>query len=83
MIGCYCRVSTDDQSLDRQMNATTSYVHREFDADLNDIEIYQDDSLYRNEIATGTNALSQSRGRRQQLHRPLDQGPGRIHPPSP
>ncbi|WP_132060264.1 recombinase family protein [Halorussus amylolyticus] len=47
-IACYCRVSTDDQSLDRQLTATADYAEREFGADLGDLEIYRDKS-------TGTN----------------------------
>jgi DNA invertase Pin-like site-specific DNA recombinase len=44
MIACYCRVSTEDQSLDRQMEATADYAEREFDADLADLEYYTDKS---------------------------------------
>jgi DNA invertase Pin-like site-specific DNA recombinase len=44
MIGCYCRVSTQDQNLQRQMEATTDYAEREFGADLQQIEYYRDKS---------------------------------------
>ena len=44
MIACYCRVSTEDQSLDRQMEATAEYAEREFDAELGDLEYYTDKS---------------------------------------
>ena len=44
MIACYCRVSTEDQSLDRQMEATAEYAEREFGADLADLEYYRDKS---------------------------------------
>ena len=44
MIACYCRVSTEDQSLDRQMEATADYAEREFGADLADLEYYTDKS---------------------------------------
>lgn len=44
MIACYCRVSTDDQSLDRQMDSTSDYAQREFAADLSDLEFYTDKS---------------------------------------
>ncbi|NEU56740.1 recombinase family protein [Halorussus sp. MSC15.2] len=47
-IACYCRVSTDDQSLDRQLSSTRDYAEREFGADLADLEVYRDKS-------TGTN----------------------------
>jgi len=47
-IGCYCRVSTEDQSLDRQLSSTREYAEREFDAALDDLRIYRDKS-------TGTN----------------------------
>jgi len=47
-IGCYCRVSTDDQSLDRQLESTREYAEREFGAGLGDLRIYRDKS-------TGTN----------------------------
>jgi len=48
MIGCYCRVSTEDQSLDRQKSATAEYAQERLSADLVDIQTYQDKS-------TGTN----------------------------
>jgi len=44
MIACYCRVSTEDQSLDRQMEATADYAEREFGAELGDLEYYTDKS---------------------------------------
>jgi len=47
-IACYCRVSTEDQSLERQLTATSEYAEREFDADLGDLAHYTDKS-------TGTN----------------------------
>jgi DNA invertase Pin-like site-specific DNA recombinase len=48
LIACYCRVSTADQSLDRQLSSTQEYAEREFGADLGDLQIYRDKS-------TGTN----------------------------
>lgn len=48
MIGCYCRVSTADQNLDRQLESTHEYAQRELDAELAAIETYRDTS-------TGTN----------------------------
>lgn len=47
-IACYCRVSTTDQSLERQLTSTRDYADREFGAELGDLEIYRDKS-------TGTN----------------------------
>lgn len=47
-IATYHRVSTDDQSLERQRDATSTYVQERLDADLDDIEFYEDKS-------TGTN----------------------------
>lgn len=43
-IACYCRVSTDDQNLDRQLESTREYAEREFDAGLADLEIHTDKS---------------------------------------
>jgi DNA invertase Pin-like site-specific DNA recombinase len=48
MIACYCRVSTADQNLDRQIEATQRYARDTLGADLADIEVYRDKS-------TGTN----------------------------
>lgn len=48
MIGCYCRVSTQDQNLDRQKLSTTEYARDHLGAELADIEVYPDKS-------TGTN----------------------------
>lgn len=47
-VACYCRVSTADQSLDRQLTSTQEYAEREFGASLADLHIYRDKS-------TGTN----------------------------
>lgn len=47
-IACYCRVSTDHQNMDRQLEAAREYAEREFDAALSELEIYRDRS-------TGTN----------------------------
>jgi len=43
-IGCYCRVSTENQSLDRQLQSTQEYAEREFDSDLGDLRFYRDKS---------------------------------------
>lgn len=47
-VGCYVRVSTTDQNLDRQLTSTTEYAERELDVSLGEIETYRDKS-------TGTN----------------------------
>lgn len=47
MIGCYCRVSTAEQNLERQLTATSEYA-QQLGAELADVEIYRDKS-------TGTN----------------------------
>lgn len=47
-IGCYCRVSTEDQSLDRQLTSTQEYAENEFSAGLGELRFYRDKS-------TGTN----------------------------
>lgn len=44
MIGCYCRVSTTDQDLSRQIEATTEYAEREWDAEPSDFRVYRDKS---------------------------------------
>lgn len=43
-IACYVRVSTEDQSLERQLTSTQEYAEREFGAILGDLEIYRDKS---------------------------------------
>jgi DNA invertase Pin-like site-specific DNA recombinase len=48
MIACYCRVSTEEQSLDRQLQSTHDYAETELGADLADVATYRDK-------ATGTN----------------------------
>lgn len=42
MIACFCRVSTADQNLDRQLTATSEYAQDRLGVDLADIEVYQD-----------------------------------------
>ena len=43
-IATYCRVSTTDQNLDRQVNRTAEYAQNNLGADLDDIVRYQDKS---------------------------------------
>jgi DNA invertase Pin-like site-specific DNA recombinase len=47
-IACYCRVSTDQQSIERQLDSTQQYAADRLGASLSDIEVYRDKS-------TGTN----------------------------
>lgn len=44
MIACYCRVSTENQNLDRQLESTHEYAEEHLDADLADVETYRDKS---------------------------------------
>lgn len=41
-IACYLRVSTEDQSLERQRSATAEYAQHDLDANLDDLAFYQD-----------------------------------------
>jgi DNA invertase Pin-like site-specific DNA recombinase len=43
-VACYTRVSTADQSLDRQLTATREYAADRLSADLGDLEVYRDKS---------------------------------------
>jgi len=43
-IGCYCRVSTEDQSLQRQLEATREYARANWDVERGDIRGYDDKS---------------------------------------
>ncbi|MBS8121381.1 recombinase family protein [Haloferax volcanii] len=47
-VGCYCRVSTPEQNLDRQIESTTTYSQSELDVALSELQVYRDK-------ATGTN----------------------------
>lgn len=44
MIGCYCRVSTEDQSLDRQREKTAEYATDNFDVEAQGLQFYMDTS---------------------------------------
>ncbi len=44
MIACYVRVSTDDQSLERQITATTEYAQERLGNELDRIQVYRDKS---------------------------------------
>ncbi|RYJ08274.1 recombinase family protein [Halogeometricum borinquense] len=44
MIACYTRVSTEDQNLDRQIDATQKYARETFDVGLDELKVYRDKS---------------------------------------
>lgn len=44
MIACYCRVSTEDQHLDRQLEATSEYAQTNLHAAAADLDVYRDKS---------------------------------------
>jgi DNA invertase Pin-like site-specific DNA recombinase len=44
VIGCYVRVSTAKQNLDRQLTATKDYATDRLGADLSDLQVYRDKS---------------------------------------
>lgn len=44
MIGCYCRVSTTDQNLDRQLSSTTDYASDNLEGEPAEIDVYRDKS---------------------------------------
>jgi DNA invertase Pin-like site-specific DNA recombinase len=51
-VACYVRVSTKDQSLDRQLRSTTEYAER-LGADLDDVEMYRDKQTGTNKSRSG------------------------------
>lgn len=57
MIGCYCRVSTQEQNLDRQLEATTDYAENTLGAALSEIETYRDKSTGTDTSRAGYRAL--------------------------
>lgn len=57
MIACYCRVSTAEQSLERQFTATSEYALDHLDAELQEIEVYRDKSTGTNTSRDGYRAL--------------------------
>lgn len=56
-IAVYVRVSTDDQSLERQLDATYTYAQDRLDADLSAIETYRDKSTGTDTSRDGYRAL--------------------------
>jgi len=44
VVACYCRVSTTDQNLDRQLEATTGYAQNQLETALADTKVYKDKS---------------------------------------
>lgn len=57
MIGCYCRVSTTDQTLERQIDATQKYARSTLDATLAEIDVYRDTSTGTNTARNGYREL--------------------------
>lgn len=60
MIACYCRVSTDEQSLERQIEATQEYARTRLGADLADIEVYRDQSTGTDTAREGYKSMMQA-----------------------
>lgn len=60
MIGCYCRVSTADQNLDRQLEATSEYAQNQLGAEPADIEVYRDRSTGTDTARDGYRSLIES-----------------------
>jgi DNA invertase Pin-like site-specific DNA recombinase len=56
-IATYVRVSTSDQNLDRQLNATHDYATNELDVEPTDIETYRDKSTGTNVARSGYQSL--------------------------
>ena len=44
VVACYCRVSTPEQNLDRQLEATTEYAQKHLETALADTKVYKDKS---------------------------------------
>lgn len=44
MIACYCRVSTEDQHLERQLEATSDYARSQLGVEPAEIDVYRDKS---------------------------------------
>lgn len=63
-IACYCRVSTEDQNLERQLESTNSYAQDHLGAPLGDVEVFRDKS-------TGTDT---SRSGYQEMMDRVDEG---------
>lgn len=54
MIACYCRVSPEDQDLDRQLEATSEYAQEQLGAGSADIDVYRDQSTGTDTARDGT-----------------------------
>lgn len=61
-IACYVRVSTEDQSFDRQMTTVSDYAQRELDADLADLTVYRDKSTGTNVKRSGYESMFEALG---------------------
>lgn len=58
-IAGYVRVSTDDQSLERQLNSIADYSEHQLDAELADLEIYRDKATGRETSRNGYSEMIQ------------------------
>lgn len=58
-IGCYVRVSTATQNLDRQLRSTQQYATERLGADPNDVEVYRDKSTGTDTSRSGYQRLMQ------------------------
>lgn len=56
-VACYCRVSTAEQNLDRQLTATSEYAQHEFGVELKDVETFRDKSTGTNTAREGYKSL--------------------------
>jgi DNA invertase Pin-like site-specific DNA recombinase len=59
-VACYCRVSTEDQSLERQLTSTQEYAEDRLGADLGDLQIFRDKSTGTNTDRSGYQELMDS-----------------------
>lgn len=60
MIGCYCRVSTEDQNFDRQLEATSEYAQNQLSVEPADIEVFRDRSTGTDTARSGYLSLMES-----------------------
>jgi DNA invertase Pin-like site-specific DNA recombinase len=57
LVACYCRVSTEEQNLDRQLSSTSEYAEREFGVDVDALDIYRDKSTGTDTDRSGYRAM--------------------------
>jgi len=59
-IACYARVSTDEQSLDRQLTSTTDYARDRLGADPDSIQMFRDKSTGTSTARSGYQSMMQA-----------------------